>query len=97
MTYVLGAAVGILWGAIIGGIKYFALWRGYMNQEHSNAGDNKVLGRLLISNLINVIALLIVFLIRNVIPGSMDWIAMIIATALTISLLGKLYPISKLV
>lgn len=98
MTYALGAVVGISFGAVIATIKYFALWRGYMKKDAKDVGSrNDVLLRCLISYFINAFALLVVFLVRNVIPDSCNWIAMIVATAVTISLLGKLYPVSKMV
>ena len=99
MTYVLGAVAGIALGAAIAAIKYFALWRGYMKKTDNNDKDknNAVLARCIISYFINIVTLFVVFLVRNVIPDSISWIAFIIATALTISALGKLYPISKMV
>lgn len=97
MAYVLGAVIGILIGAVIALVKYLGLWRVYLRKDAEElAKKDDVLLRCLISYILNAAILFAEFLLRNVVPESMNWVAMITATALTLGLLGKFYSISKI-
>lgn len=87
MIYVIGAIIGILFGVLTGLLKNLFLWKKYVNKKpRAGVSDSaaSVYGRLFISNGINVIAILICFLMRNIVPFS--WIALICGTAVSLSI-----------
>ena len=97
MTYIIGALFGIIFGAIIAGIKYLSLWRkAFRNKDEFKTNKNALMTRCLISYVINIITLLVIYLLRDVVSDYMNWIAFITATALSMSLLGKLYSVNKI-
>ena len=96
LEYVLGAIAGVIFGGAAGAGKYFLLWRRFMDPEYRP--DPKKTAKLLyrnmaLSNIINILTLFVVFLIRNIIP--FDFVAMIIATALALSISNRVFPINK--
>ena len=92
--YIESVVIGLAYGFIIGYLKYAILWK---RQLRSN--DKMDMGalyvRLGIGYAINVSALFFVFLTRTVMP--FDFTATIIATAVAMSIAGKLAPISQIV
>lgn len=89
MTYVIGAAAGILFGALVGILKNIILWKKYVNKkpdEHDPDNASAVYGRMMVSNIINVATLVICFLVRDVVP--FNWIAMICGAAVSLSVIN---------
>ena len=89
MEYVIGVLVGLAFGALAGYIKYLLLWRGLVKTEDDVDGT-KLVSRMLISNLANVLILLIVFLVRNVMP--FEFVSTILGTAIGLSVVIKISP-----
>lgn len=88
MNYVIGAAVGLAVGCLIGYLKNIFVWKSYVNKgdgasQHEQA---QVYSRALISYFVNIAALIVVFLLRNYLPFS--WIACIIALATGMALMN---------
>lgn len=95
MEYFLGALAGILYGGLVGTLKFFFLWRGILHQkDESKIVDKMVYGRMMISYFVNLITLLIVYFVRNIIP--FDFVAFAIATAVALSVAGKAFPMRKI-
>lgn len=90
LTYVIGAVAGAVFGVAAGFIKYFLLWRPIAKGVRS-CDTKHVYGNMAISMLINVAVLLTVYFLRHQWPYSFE--ATIIATALGLSLAGKLFPL----
>ena len=96
LIYVISAVVGAIYGVLCGLLKYILLWRKMLT-----AGDDvyfknsQVLGRMIASYIINAIVLLIVLFVRHLIePLSFE--ATIIAAAIGLSVIGKVYSIGKI-
>ena len=82
LNYVIGAVCGLAIGCAIGVLKNIFIWRGYTKEKDDGSGyanASQIYARALISYTVNILALIIVFLIRNVLPFS--WVACIIALA----------------
>lgn len=97
MIYIIGAVSGIIFGAIIAGLKYLVLWhRIVKNGMKTDTEKNSLIVKCIISYCINIVVLLSIYLLRNMVSIYMNWIAFITATALAMSLLGKLYSVEKI-
>lgn len=93
LFYVESVIAGLAYGALIGLLKYVLLWRKTLKtNEEMNRGALYV--RLGIGYALNVAALLFVFLIRNIMP--LDFALTLIATAVAMSLTGKLAPMNRI-
>ncbi len=87
---------GGVFGSIIGFLKYFFLWRPMLKGESQNPPESaRIAGGYFISMLVNVLALLAVYLIRNKLP--LDYIWLLIGVAVSLSLWGRLYSLKKLI
>lgn len=91
--YIGGAIAGAAYGSLIGYIKYTALWKRILKS------DREITTRTLyqhmgISYAINIAALLVVFLMRDLLPW--EFTAVLIAAAVMLSLIGKLAPMSEI-
>ncbi len=93
VPYVLGALVGAAVGGAAGVLKYLFLWRPWQKKPASRTEKSLYL-RMLISNGVNVVVLVGLFLLRNVLP--FPFYAVIIAAALALSVSGKLCSIARL-
>lgn len=97
MEYLVGALVGILYGGLVGVCKYFFIWRSFLNSDSSGKDDTPSLKnmyiRMFISYTVNIITLLITYFIRDLIP--FDFAALAIATAIALSITGKVFSIQK--
>lgn len=94
MEYVVGALAGIIYGGLVGVCKYFFIWRGVISPKNdATVSMNQIYMRMLISYGVNVIALLGTYFTRNIIP--FDFVAFAIATALTLSVAGRAFPLEK--
>lgn len=82
MEYVIGALTGLLTGGLLGFIKNKLVWSRYIdksNEEGYNNESAQVYGRLLASNALNIIILVIVFLMRNIVP--VEWVSFLLGAA----------------
>lgn len=94
MEYVVGALVGILYGGLVGVCKYFFLWRSILSAKEDESITMKTMYfRMFISYVINIITLLITYFVRDLIP--FDFVVFAIATALALSLAGKVFSLQK--
>ena len=93
VSYIAGAIVGAAYGSVIGYIKYSALWK-KMIKSNKKITTGALYQHIGISYAINIAALLFVFLMRNVMPW--NFIVVIIAVAVMMSLIGKLAPMSEI-
>lgn len=91
MTYVIGAAVGLILGCIIGWLKNRFLWETYLKRDGDSVSDNEagaLYGRMLASNAVNFGVLLLAFLLRNIIP--FDGIALLIGLAVALTVMNRI-------
>lgn len=97
MTYVIGAAAGLLFGGLAGYLKNRLIWKKYLQQSASDGmGNNDMAsayGRALLSYAINVAVLVIVFLVRNIVP--FDGIACLIGAAVALSIMNKVLTVQQ--
>ena len=94
MEYIWGALAGLAFGGLIGAIKYYVLWHKTAKApQSSEITSSYVYIRMIISNVINVAALAIVFLLRDIICFS--FVAALFGAAVGLSIAGKLAPIKK--
>ncbi|MBQ4596444.1 MAG: hypothetical protein IJB14_05675 [Firmicutes bacterium] len=87
MTYVIGAIAGLIFGGIAGALKNRFIWGSYLVREDAFGEAAGLYGRMLASNIVNVITLVIVFFLRNIVP--FDGIAFLIGTAVAMTLMNK--------
>ena len=92
MTYITGAAAGLVFGGIIGLLKNIFIWQRYLqksassNCQETGAGDVYI--RAMVSYFVNILTLVIAFFIRNVLP--FDGIAFLIGTAAALVIMNKM-------
>ena len=84
MKYVIGAAVGLLWGALIAWVNY-RISRKAVEQN----SEKMLLTTNFVRTLLDIAALAAVFLLRNVLPFSFE--AAICATAAALGLLTVVF------
>lgn len=89
MEYILGAVVGLLFGAAVAFLKGRLLWSRLMREDASQTALSGVMLGQMISFAVNVATLAIVFLLRDRLPFS--WIACIVATAFALSTLNAVF------
>ena len=70
MDYVIGALAGLAAGCLIGYLKNIFVWKSYVSKgdgasEHEQA---QVYSRAMISYLVNIVALVVAFVIRDYLP-----------------------------
>ena len=78
----IGALTGLLTGGLLGFIKNKLIWSRSIdksNEEGYNNESAQVYGRLLASNALNIIILVIVFLMRNIVP--VEWVSFLLGAA----------------
>jgi len=94
---VIGAAVGIVIGCIVGLLKNVFVWGGYLKSresgENSTKEQNAIMKRSIISYLVCLGVLLVIYLLRNVLPFS--WIWCLVATGLCISIMNITIAMKK--
>lgn len=93
LTIIEGAIAGFIYGALIGLIKYAALWKNVVKTDREIT-TGVLYARLGIGYAINIATLFLVFILRNVMP--LHFGATLIAAAIGLSLAGKLAPISEI-
>lgn len=90
MTYVIGAIAGLVIGGIVGALKNRFIWGSYLRRGSDETGYGEagaLYSRMLISNIVNLVTLLIVFFIRNLVP--FDGIALLIGTAVALTVMSR--------
>lgn len=91
LTYVIGAAAGLIFGGIIGLLKNIFIWQRYLQRSASSnsqgTGAGEMYARAMVSYFVNILTLVIAFFIRNVIP--FDGIAFLIGTAAALVIMNK--------
>lgn len=87
MTYVIGAAAGLIFGGAVGALKNRFIWGDYLHREDTSGEAGALYGRMFASNISNLITLIIVFFLRNIVP--FDGIAFLIGTAVALTLMNK--------
>ena len=92
-SYIAGALAGAAYGSLVGYIKYSVLW-GKVIKRNKKITTGGLYQRMGVSYAINVVSLLIVFLLRNTMPW--NFMVVIIAAAVMLSLVGKLAPMSEI-
>ena len=96
MEYVLGAIAGVAFGALMSALKYALVWKAFLKPDKDgNVKDSKIYSVMIFSNAINVAALLIVFLLRDIMP--FNFAATIVATALSLSITNRFMNVNKVV
>lgn len=83
MTYVIGAAAGLVYGGLFGLLKHWVRVGGKTQDT-----TKRLYIYMSVAMLINIVALLSVYFLRNIWPWSFT--AMLIATAVALSITGKL-------
>lgn len=89
-----GIIAGFIYGALIGVIKYTALWKNIIKSD-KEITTGVLYARLGIGYAINVATLFLIFILRNVLP--LHFAATLIAAAVGLSLAGKLAPMNEIV
>lgn len=82
MEYVIGALTGLLTGGLLGYVKNRLIWSRYIKKSNENGYSNEsaqVYGRLLASNALNIVILVIVFLMRDIVP--VEWVSFLLGAA----------------
>lgn len=92
LTIIEGAIAGFIYGALIGVVKYTALWRNIIKTD-KEITTGVLYARLGIGYAINVATLFLVFILRNIMP--LHFAATLIAAAVGLSLAGKLAPMNQ--
>lgn len=89
MTYVAGAIAGLILGGIVGLLKNQVIWKNYLGRtDYSPNEASAVYSRMMISNIVNLVAFLIAFFLRNIMP--FDGIAFLIGLAVALSVMNRL-------
>jgi uncharacterized membrane protein len=92
MDYFWGALAGCAWGAIVGSAKYFILWAKLIRSERAFS-ERSLSSRYMLSMVFNIVALLVVYFVRGLLPFSTE--VALVSTAIMLALLSRLYPITK--
>ena len=90
VTYVIGAIIGLVFGGVVGALKNRFIWGEYLRRDNEDASSGEaaaLYGRILVSNAVNVVTLLVAFLLRNVLPA--DGIAFLIGTAVALTVMNR--------
>lgn len=95
MIYVYSAAAGLLYGALMGGLKYTALWRKILTAgPETKITAKTIYTRMLVDYGINVLTFVILFLVRNMIMP-LSFTATAIAAAVSLSLMGRIFSVRR--
>lgn len=96
MTYVIGAIAGLVFGGIVGALKNRFIWGSYLHRESEDAASGEagaLYSRMLVSNIVNLVTLLIVFFLRNLVP--FDGIALLIGTAVALTIMNRVLSMGQ--
>lgn len=93
MTYVIGAVVGLALGSLVGALKNRFIWGTYLYKENEDGEAGALYGRMLASNMTNLITLVVAFFLRNILP--FDGIAFIIGVAVALTMMNKVLSIGQ--
>ena len=87
MTYVIGAAAGLVLGVIIGALKNRFICGDYLRREETSGEAGTLYGRMLASNITNLVTLIIVFFLRDFAP--FEGIAFLTGTAVALTIMSR--------
>lgn len=90
VTYVIGTIAGLIFGGIVGALKNRFIWGEYLRKSDDDTSPGEaasLYGRMLASNAVNVVTLLVAFLLRNILP--VDGIAFLIGTAVALTIMNR--------
>ena len=94
MEYALAIVCGIIYGGTIGVCKYLFLWRKVIKAKDDEVfKPGTIYLRMGISYAVNIIALLIIYLLRNTIP--LDFVWLIVSAAISLSVTGRMSSLVK--
>lgn len=96
MTYVIGAIAGLVFGSIVGALKNRFIWGSYLHRKSEDAASGEagaLYSRMLVSNIVNLVTLLIVFFLRNLVP--FDGIALLIGTAVALTIMNRVLSMGQ--
>lgn len=88
----IGGVAGLVYGAAIGYVKYVALWKRTIKNKAS-ISMSAVYRRMAISYVVNFVALLFVFLVRNMLPIDFMW--PLIGAAISLSVSARFAPMHE--
>ena len=95
MIYVYSTAAGLLYGALMGGLKYTALWRKILIAgPETKITAKTIYTRMPIDYGINVLTFVILFLVRNMIMP-LSFTVTAIAAAVSLSLVGRIFSVRR--
>lgn len=96
MTYVIGAVIGLVFGGVVGALKNRFIWGSYLRRDSDESGYGEagaLYSRMLISNIVNLVTLLVVFFVRNLVP--FDGIALLIGTAVALTVMNRVLSMGQ--
>lgn len=96
MTYVIGAVAGLVLGVLVGALKNRFIWGSYLHRESDDAASGEagaLYSRMLVSNVVNLLTLLVVFFLRNLVP--FDGIAFLIGTAVALTVMNRVLSMGQ--
>ena len=95
MEYALAVFCGVIYGGAIGVCKYLFLWRKVIKaKDDEEIKIGSIYIRMGVSYAVNIIALLIIYLLRNTIPLNFVWF--IVSAAISLSLAGRMSSLTRL-
>ncbi len=95
LIYVYGLVAGLVYGGTVGFMKYIFLWRKFFVNPENQTNSTGLFKRMIISYIINFIALVVVLLVKDRIP--FEFMSTAIGTAIALSLSGRLFPLHKII
>lgn len=92
---VISSLVGFVYGTLVGLFKCLILWGKMLHPaEDQDINQNMLFSRMGIGYVINIGSLLLVFFLRHQMP--FDFAPTLIAAAISLSLVGIIYPVKKI-
>lgn len=97
LTYVFGALAGLVFGALVGHLKNNFIWKKYLKRGSDSAAAGSeataLYSRLITSNIVNVLTLVIAFLLMDLIP--FDGMAFLIGTAVALTIMSRVLTMGE--
>ena len=94
MEYALAVFCGVIYGGAIGVCKYLFLWRKVIKAKDDEVfKPGTIYVRMGISYAVNIIALLLIYLLRNTIP--LNFVALLVSGAISLSLMSRTSSLVK--
>ena len=97
LTYVIGALAGLVLGALVGHLKNHFIWKKYLKRgsgsEATGSEATALYSRLITSNIVNVLTLVIAFFLMDLLP--FDGIAFLIGTAAALTIMSRVLTMGE--